>query len=47
MEPDSKRRMILPSENSSVRAGMRPLGLISRNQGSFWVFFWMSMWWVL
>lgn len=37
MLPLSKRRMGLPSVNLSVMAGMRPLGLISRNQGSFWV----------
>ena len=47
MEPDSKRRMVRPSEKVSVRAGMRPLGFISRNQGSFWVFFWMSILWVV
>ena len=47
MLPDSKRRIGLPSVKVSVRAGMRPLGLISRNQGSFWVFFWMSILWVV
>jgi hypothetical protein len=30
MEPDSKSRIFWPSVNVSVRAGMRPLGLISR-----------------
>lgn len=35
MEPDSKRRIVLPS-SLSVRAGMRPLGLMARNQGVFW-----------
>ena len=50
MEPDSKRRIVLfcpPSEEEegkvSVRAGMRPLGFMARNQGSFWVFCWMSI----
>ena len=85
MEPDSKRRIVLPSVNVSVRAGIRPkeynvsikfcqnwkmendslagmlmgkrggnqpqamcnalspLGLISRNQGSFCVFFIISI----
>lgn len=47
MLPDSKRRIVLPSEKVSVRAGMRPLGLMARNQGSFWVSFWISMEWVL
>ena len=37
MDPDSNSRICLPSEKVSVRAGMRPLGLISKNQGSFWV----------
>lgn len=31
MLPDSKRRILDPSVKVSVRAGMRPLGLISRN----------------
>jgi hypothetical protein len=35
MEPLSNRRMGDPSVKVSVSAGMRPLGLISRNQGSF------------
>ena len=39
MLPLSKIRMGLPSSNLSVMAGMRPLGLMSRNHGSFWVFF--------
>ena len=47
IEPDSKRRMVLPSAKVSVRAGMRPFGLISRNQGSFWTLVWMSILWVL
>jgi hypothetical protein len=33
--PLSNRRMGLPSVNVSVKAGMRPLGLISRNHGSW------------
>lgn len=47
MLPDSKRRIVLPSGKESVRAGIRPLGLIWRNQGSFWVSLVMSMAWVL
>ena len=47
MLPDSKRRMVWPSAKVSVRAGMRPLGLMARNQGSFWVFFVMSILWAL
>lgn len=43
MEPDSKRRMVRPSVKVSVRAGMRPLGLIARNQGCFCVFLLMSI----
>lgn len=43
MLPDSKSRMGCPSVNLSVRAGMRPLGLMARNQGSFWVFLDMSI----
>jgi hypothetical protein len=35
MEALSNSLMGLPSSNVSVRAGMRPLGLISRNQGSW------------
>jgi hypothetical protein len=35
--------MDFPSENVSVIAGMRPLGLISKNQSSFWVFLDISM----
>lgn len=31
----------------SVRAGMRPLGFIARNQGSFWVFLDMSILWTM
>lgn len=33
--PLSNTRIGFPSSQVSVRAGMRPLGLISRNQGSF------------
>lgn len=47
MLPDSKRRMVLPSLKVSVRAGMRPLGFMERNQGSFWMLVWMSILWVL
>lgn len=47
IEPDSKRRIVLPSEKMSVRAGMRPLGLIARKKGSFWVFWVMSILWVV
>ncbi len=47
MEPDSKRRIDLPSLKVSVRAGMRPFGLMSRNQGSFWVFLEISILWTL
>jgi hypothetical protein len=47
MLPDSKRLIVLPSLKVSVKAGMRPLGLMARNQGSFWVFFEMSILWVL
>ena len=36
MEPDSKRRMGEPSVKVSVRAGMRPLGLMERKEGDFW-----------
>ena len=42
MLPDSKRRIFCPSVKVSVKAGMRPLGLISRNHlvwlegGWFW-----------
>lgn len=43
MLPDSNSRIVLPSLNVSVKAGMRPLGLMARNQGSFWVFLEMSM----
>lgn len=43
MLPLSKRRIVLPSENLSVNAGMRPLGLISRNHCSFCVFLEMSI----
>jgi hypothetical protein len=43
MEPDSNRLMVWPSVKVSVRAGMRPLGLMVRNQGSFCVFFEMSI----
>lgn len=32
MLPDSKRRIFCPSVKVSVKAGMRPLGLISRKQ---------------
>lgn len=42
MEPDSKRLMVWPSLKVSVMAGMRPLGLIARNQGSFCVNLLMS-----
>lgn len=35
IEPDSKRRIFWPSLKVSVRAGMRPLGLMARNHGSF------------
>lgn len=35
--PLSNTRISLPSVNLSVRAGIRPLGLISLNQGSFCV----------
>lgn len=38
MLPDSNSRIVLPSEKVSVRAGMRPLGLMARKKGSFWVF---------
>lgn len=47
IEPDSKRRIVLPSEKVSVRAGMRPLGLMARKKGSFWVFWVMSILWVV
>lgn len=47
MEPDSKIRMGEPLGSVSVRAGMRPLGLISRNQGSFWACVARSTWWTL
>jgi len=47
MLPDSNSRMSLPSLNVSVSAGMRPLGLISRNHGSFCTFFDMSILWVV
>ncbi len=47
IEPDSKRRMVWPSEKVSVRAGMRPLGLMARKKGSFWVFLVMSILWVV
>jgi len=36
MLPDSKRLIVLPSLNVSVKAGIRPLGLMARNQGSFY-----------
>ena len=35
MEPLSNSRMSLPSVKVSVMAGMRPLGFISKNQGSY------------
>lgn len=35
IDPLSKRRIGFPSVKVSVMAGMRPLGLISRNHGSF------------
>jgi hypothetical protein len=35
MEPLSNRLIAFPSAKVSVRAGMRPFGLISRNQGSY------------
>ena len=38
MEPLSNSRIELPSVKVSVRAGIRPLGFISKNQSSFWVF---------
>lgn len=47
MEPDSKRLMGFPSVKVSVRAGIRPLGLMARNHGSFWVFLDMSILWTL
>ena len=47
MEPDSKRWIVWPSEKVSVRAGMRPLGLMARKKGSFWMFWVMSILWVL
>lgn len=47
MEPDSKRWMGWPSLKVSVRAGMRPLGLMARNQGSFWAFLLMSILWTV
>ncbi len=47
MEPDSNRLMFLPSLNVSVKAGMRPLGLILRNSGVFWSFFWRDMAWTV
>lgn len=47
MLPDSKSRMVLVVPSGlgklSVSAGMRPLGLMARNQGSFWVFLEMSI----
>jgi len=43
MEPDSKRLIVLPSVKVSVKAGMRPLGFMARNQGSFWVFLEISI----
>ena len=43
MLPDSKSRIGWPSVKVSVSAGMRPLGLMARNQGSFWVFLDMSI----
>jgi hypothetical protein len=45
--PDSKRLIVLPSVKVSVKAGMRPLGLMARNQGSFWVSLLMSILWTL
>ena len=47
IEPDSKRRIVWPSEKVSVRAGIRPLGLMARKAGSFWWFWAISMLWVL
>lgn len=35
MEPLSNKWIGLPSVKVSVKAGIRPLGLISRNQGSY------------
>lgn len=43
MLPDSNKLMVLPSVNLSVRAGMRPLGLMARNQSSFCVFLLISI----
>jgi hypothetical protein len=43
MLPDSNRLIVRPSVNVSVKAGMRPLGLMARNQGSFCVFLDMFM----
>lgn len=31
----------------SVRAGIRPLGFMARNQGSFWVFLEISILWTM
>jgi hypothetical protein len=47
MEPLSNRLMVLPSEKVSVRAGMRPLGLMERNQGDFWALVENWIEWVL
>jgi len=43
MLPLSKRLMAFPSLKVSVKAGIRPLGLIARNQGSFCVSLEMSI----
>lgn len=47
MDPDSNKLIVWPSVKVSVKAGMRPLGLIARNHGSFWVFLEMSIFSVL
>lgn len=41
MAPLSKMWISLPFSSTSVKAGMRPLGLILRNQGS--LFSWVKM----
>lgn len=43
MLPDSKRSICFPSVKVSAMAEIRPLGLISRNQGPFWVFLLISV----